>query len=899
MRVRWLLLVLAVIVCATCSREGGPTRIEWDRFAPEWRFGVDSGPADLAVADVTGTDEPEIVLLEGGTVRLLSLAGQLLAEHVVSDAPLQLGFCEDVDGDEKADIVLGGIGNNGVRLLVVSGSGDVVQQVFAGSGSMIRTTPQCFRDGHIYFIAGSSRGEPPGYIGRTRVGSRDVDWIEAIGPIPHALSVRGRYVAVSHRAVCWPTEDQAVVAKQPNQHALLLFEESGEKVLNTPFGPPADMVWYESPQYSRLTSLLVNRPDHDEPAMLVAAERISDLYRGPTELYLYDIRGELIARHVADMASAVSMRPLGTEGSVAVTWSTTGDVTVFDVALRPAYTYRLPGDLHDARIALIEDLDDTRGPEILLRDLGRVHVLSSRLSPVFSTAVAGRVHTVAALRSSRKMHGLAVLGTSLALYAPAERPTGTLVAFSRPPGLPLTVNGTSLRLGDPLHLPEGSHTIAAADGRPVEPARLRVEAGTLTEITVESQGEAAEEPVVEAPVEPSGPWRYELVSQAPRDADFVYRGLHDMVASPGAELVFIDRQNGRARLYTADTLEPIMETTLSGSHSLSRFSIARDFDGDGYADLVRVCKNEEGSTVVSAFTADGRRLWYHPFVMGHDTTGRWQFLHERAAIVSFTSGWGLKPRMVTGVDVDTREVSFVYPVAGFPQNVVLADSTVYVSSYTPSNGHEVVWDDGTVDRDSEIFIHAVGLDGTPWPHRRPLDHGGPGGQLRFRRFADHADGTPRLVFYTTKYHPYTPGTPGFYEVRVDGTVRTILTGPRDTGPRVLQLQANGRDYLAMGWNAEQDGRLYDASFRPIAAVSNIHDVFGVAFLGPEVEWVAFRRVPEKGVAVTGLKGTVHQMLTLDDDTFGGVGLVYEEGAEVPHVLLWGEDTMALYSIRGR
>jgi hypothetical protein len=224
---------------------------------------------------------------------------------------------------------------------------------------------------------------------------------------------------------------------------------------------------------------------------------------------------------------------------------------------------------------------------------------------------------------------------------------------------------------------------------------------------------------------------------------------------------------------------------------------------------------------------------------------------------------------------------------------------VYISSYTPSNGHEVVWEDGTVDRDSEIFIHAVALDGTPWPHRRPLDHGGPGAALKFLRFGAHSDGSPRMMFYTIKYHPYTPGTPGVYEVLLDGTIRTVITGPKDTGPRIMQARANGRDYLVVGWKSEEDGRLYDSSFRPIADVPNVKSVLGVAFLGPEVGWVRFESLPDTGVAVAGLDGRLLQTLTSNGDGFRGARLMYEEGAEVPHVLLYGDSTMALYSIQGR
>jgi hypothetical protein len=835
-----VLLAMPAILLAGCS-DSGP-RVSLGELAPVWTAPVGPVPADLATADVTGDSAPEVVAIVEGTIRAYDVEGTLQLEKTVSGSELQLGFCRDLDGDGKAEVVLGGVGNSGALVLAVNGSGDVVQQTAAGNVRSGRTVPSHSDGDYIYFSAASIEGAPPGLVGRVGIGEDSADWIRTIGPLPLRLSAADRYLAVSNRAVTWPIESQQKDRLRPDHHSLMVLDETGTPVLDLPFGLPAETIWFDAPQYAQLDCTLVGSGSNDDPRLLVAAERPFGLYRGGSQLFLYDLEGELFARYEPGVASPLSIATHG--GEVFVAFARKGELVVLDESLTPLRSQSFPGRAHDLRIEHVGDLDGVAGAEIVVRDLDSVAILSESLDTLFSTSLKGEIRRVVPLAEGGVLEGLAVLGRSLHYFSP-EAPD------------------------------EPSPTSSEGVGRAVR----EDEVPSIEDV-------ASRSVILDSTVE------YKMVALAAIPIESRFLGAYDILPERGMELVYLAADRAEYAIRNA-ALELVSNF---GVYEGRHLSLQFDVDKDGYNDILWRALDGH-TTTLTAFDGYGKPIRRLPLLTGHHTIVNAVAVSEDLMVLTFTTGWGLSPRMAIGIDIDTETLRFVYPFAGFSSGVTIAGSRVYLDNYTPANGAAVEWPDGTIDRDSEMFAHVLSTDGEPSSLRHRVATGGGRGALRFHLFGALPDGSPRPIFTTSKYAPYALGPPGIYTLEPDSRNRRVVRGPDDSALSIGSVVDTGKaEYFLVRWSEENTAKLYDTSFHQIAEIETPDSLRGVTMIAGQ--WV--RLDASEGVAtISDLDGDAVAQLSAGGNPALSATFTDVDGTHPPEILVRSRITAALYAVDER
>ena len=833
-------------------------------------FGVVSDRAfegrawQVRAGDVRGDSRPEVVVGHGNSASILQGPGlQGEAEVSFGENTFHLSLLADVDRDGKEDLILGTAGGGSGRIAAYNAGGAAL--VDASFGDIFHSQTRAhFVDGSlVYFTARSDLAVAPKLVGVLDVaaGSEPV-WLHHMGPVPFGIA-RGSdgRIAVSHRAVGQDREDLATSYETArDRHALYMLGGDGEIVAYEAFGPEAREGYAEEGQISGVQAKLFDVTGDGEEEVLMLVERVSDLYPGPAYLRIMHGDGGTIAEYQGPPQSdgsfgfyrragegAASSGTANRDGGngaatsrdaadgparIVLAWRRTGEVVILDASGREVRTRTLPGDIHYTDIQRLGDFNGDGTVDLIVTDHDRLYVLDEELETQFSMIVPRRISEVAAFPDAENRMHLALLSDKLYVLGPRSRGEASLHLTSSPAGAEFSINGERIGLGElpVLHgLAPGTYTLRAEiPGLSGASERVTLRAGRFTEQHIHLLGDEVRTgdplpPVTLPDNRPAEPLR-RYSDLTLRDVTSLPTGYSvwgdpaDYAGDRNGDLVLLNGSTGHTRILSHE-LKLLVDKPLPVR--AKRIHPRHDYDGDGVVEMAMESNYTmhwwEPLPTVLVGTPDGRLLLEKPLSRGYDTRVHTVDMIGGLLWVRMQTGYLLSPRFLYGVDPDSGDIAFAYPNALQVAVPYEHNGKVYFGAYTFSNGAEITHEDGTVERDTELYFHVLSTDGDRLSESRPWPGDDLDGRLRYFKFDVDGDGNLELFANLSKDPRYYTGTPRLNRVYEDGTLEVVYVGPENeaAGMRRVPTPEEQPERIIVWW--DQSGRLevLDGSFEPV------------------------------------------------------------------------------------
>ncbi len=819
----------------------------------------------VRAGDVRGDSRVEVVVGHGDTASIFQ-GPRLNGEAKVSfgENTFHLSLLADLDRDGKEDLVLGSAGGGSARIAAYNAGGSALFDA-AFADIFHSQTRVHFVDGtRIYFTAGSDVSVSPKLVGALdAMTGPDPLWLHPMGPVPLAIA-RGRdgRIAVSHRAVGRDRDDITLSYETArDRHALYVLGDDGEIVAYEAFGPEAHAGYAEEGQISGVHSKLFDVTGDGEEEVLMLVERVTDLYPGAAYLRIMHGDGGTIAEYQGPTrtdgsfgfyrrvdsaaagattvdgggsADADTARDDTADGAarIVLAWRRTGEVVILDASGRPVRTRRLPGDIHYTDIRRIGDFNGDGTVDLVVTDHTRLHVLDEELETQFSMILPSRISDVTVFPDGENRMHLALLSDKLYVLGPASREEASLHLSSTPAGAEFSINGERIGIGElpVLHgLAPGTYTIRAEiPGLSGASERVTLQAGRFTEQHIHLLGDEVRAgdplpPVALPDNRPAVPLaRYSdltLRDVAGLPAGFSLWGdPADYAGDRNGDLVLLNASTGHTRILShelkllVDKPLPVRANGIYPRH---------DFDGDGVVDMAMEADYTmhwwEPLPTVLVGTPDGRLFLEKPLSRGYDTRVHTVDMIGGLLWVRMQTGYLLAPRFIYGVYPDSGNIAFAYPNALQVAVPYEHNGKVYFGAYTFSNGAEITHEDGTVERDTEVYFHVLGTNGERLPESRPWPGDDLDGRLRYFRFDVDGDGNRELFANLSKDPRYYTGTPRLYRVYEDGTLEVVYVGPEDeaAGVRRVPTPEGQQERILVWWDPSERIEVLDGSFEPV------------------------------------------------------------------------------------
>ena len=807
---------------------------------------TESTEGAVAVGDVARDGGLELVVGNGGGVSVLNpFSLETLRSVVFEESRFRVSRLADVDQDGKEDILLGGAEGGSARIRVLNGEGETLAD--SAFENIFRAQTQIqFSDGsRIYFTAQSELAVAPKVVGLLDLSAGDdPQWLHHMGPVPRGISQGsdGR-LALSHRAASREREDVATAYESDRtRHALYLLNANGETAVYEPFGPEIREGYPREGQISGVRSKLFDLDDDGRDEVLMAVERVSEIYGGAAEFRVLSADGELLSMYEGpeqtDVAFGFYRRETDSAATAAdarivLAWTRAGRVTVLDGEGARMAERRLPGDIHYARLRGIADFTGDGNVEYIITDHTRLFVLNEELETLFSFAAPLRIESVAQFADEEDRLHMAVRADRLYLLGPKDAREGGVLLYSNPPGARFTLDGREL---DPEELPlvhrlaEGSYSVRAEiDGREPVQRELTVRAGRTTEYLFEPPAAGAVSSAAAAGAE-APPIRLSegIPDTALSSYDDLSRRAHTTVpesfsrsapianyaGDAAGDVALVDRSSGSVQV-----LDEELQLQVQGRFRSPRPALrpSLDVSADGAAELWLgdLGFNEVYSARVTA--GDGRILLDKALTPGFDTRTRFMGSLDGTLWIDLFTGYLLSPRMIYGLEHETGSVEFAAPTAPKVTNMVPFAERVYVGSFTVSNGASVVLEDGTEHVDTEVSLNVLSPEGERLPTTTVLPQEDRDGWSRLFTFDGNGDGEEELYALNDKDPQYYPGTVRFYRIRPGEGLEEVYAGRQDSRVRPVVLPAPGGDYLMLHYRNLNRLDILDGNFNVLAS----------------------------------------------------------------------------------
>ncbi len=289
----------------------------------------------------------------------------LVGDVVGGEIKAGMGFLSDTDGDGKADIVPGGREESNARIIVLNGRGELILDSSFLEMINADTYPQFCLDGNIYFTAYSAYHIVPKVAGAFNVREKQPSWLHHSGPLPLSLNLSdiantAPVMAVSNRA----TGRERIEVATPyhsdhKRHAILLLDDSGGEIAYVPFGAETREGYFVDGQISGVQEKLFDINGDGNPEVLILIERVSELYEGPALFRITDQEGNILREleEPEKTGGSFGFFKQGDDIKIAILWKRTGDFLLVDGSLSLLNSRKLPGDIHNAELRQIGDLN--------------------------------------------------------------------------------------------------------------------------------------------------------------------------------------------------------------------------------------------------------------------------------------------------------------------------------------------------------------------------------------------------------------------------------------------------------------------------------------------------------------------------------------------------------------
>lgn len=839
-----LLTALAFVVAGCTGRDGEPQPLsanglldsteyvasDLSSYGVKWSRSLSTFDADVATGDLIGDSEVEIAVRASGRVLILSAAGDELESFDLPEGSFALDLIGDADSDGKDDLILGGRREGAGRILVAKADGTVARDAAFVPMFEGRTQAVALREGLLYFHAASRVRVAPKIVGVYDIAMDETRWVHHMGPVPMHLSVSldGARMAVSNLAVSRDRDESSIPVPYESAHdyhVLLVLDEDGQPVLSTPFGPQATDGAIAEGSMAGAEVQLISSTDGEAMLLLVAEQRLGELYGGATALALYDLSGNPVARYEGDPESRVH---LGTyreadEISIVATFDSTGLVVRLDENLAELHRATLPGDLHNARLLSMGDYDGADGIDFLVSDENRLHVLSGDLTITRSFGFRDTVIDAAAFAGSDGRARFVVLAGDVHLLGPGSDAEASVALYSRPPGATYTVDGAGI---DPETLPlvsglsPGTARITARVGNRTLEETLILDSGDYREITfrfdVGAEAGAPESMAaggdgMRVPMDYAALRRRSSVT-VPDDAGFL--GIADLLSRPGQELVLWSQAAGKIMVYDGNLR---LAASFAGEPAPQlRFAFA-DVDGDGYQDLLRTYHQDPSA--LFAYNGEGRRILHKRLFYGNDahaSLGPEPWFDGRL-IVQFATSFLRGPDALLALSPPEYGIDFLYPMPAQANMHIEHDGGLYVSMYTFSNGNSVTYPDGTTAGDSQLFATVIATDGTKHPLARPIGLDPAHGRIDPFLFEAAGAGRPEIYYGLGRDPNYYPGPSGIFRLDEDGSLTQVYRGPDDDTGHIIVTDTAAGPRIFISYLFSDSNVILDDAFELVAA----------------------------------------------------------------------------------
>ncbi len=762
----------------------------------------------LITGDITGNNDYEIVLADYTNLVVYGIGGHELRRLDMQDRKIHSAVCGDLDRDGKDDIIVGAFGGQAARVIAFNGTfAEILDESF---DEMIdgNTTVHFVKDGRLYFSGYSQLAVVPKIVAALDGATRERLWTYYSGPLPLDVSANadGTILTLSDRG---HSKEGLVREENPSGDSkfkarLVLLAGDGEVRYSEPMGPDTRNGYFVEEGISRLTTRLFDLDGDGTDELIAAIGRISELYVGPSELRIYAWDGEetrIQAKREFDPETEIGFSVVSHEGTmyiVAVS-RTAGKVSLLEPNLKTVGEWESPAEGGITVLREIGDYDGDGEPEICVTSHNRLVFLDMDLQVEFETAVPWEITDVAIPAGKRPE--VWVLGNHILRFGPTEDSSGTVQVWTDPPGARVYVDGEEI---DPERLPQirgvkpGDHLIRAElDGEYFTERRITVEAGRVTEVSLELEGYGEEAMIdyrgaaaVQPAPSPERPIRRfeDLSVEYEMEYDPGYGTLwliRDIVAGPEKDLIFHD--SGDCSMTVTDLQGNYIRRFYYPTRKRNRsFHVqAGDVNRDSKQDLLMTITDP---IRVWGVNGDGRSILYKEFGDWPNCAPSNALFYDNVLYTQLITGYILSPRGVFGFDTATEEILFYYPTATtLSSTPVHRDGKMYLASYTPTNDISVEYPTGLVNDDGRFFVHIVDTEGNQLPTSFPVPGDGSHGLLCPLQHDVDGDGHME-VLYTAGKNEYYPGTGQLLLLNEEEhRLEVLYNGPEDSIP-VVQFE---------------------------------------------------------------------------------------------------------------
>ncbi|MEX2445542.1 MAG: PEGA domain-containing protein [Alkalispirochaeta sp.] len=867
-----------------------------------------SGPiredAWIAVGDVLGDASQELLLIEGSTARILTPGGHQIGGFTLPVDEVTQPLLSDLNGDGKKDIVTGTKNAGSVGLLGFDGQGNTILESYGASMVQGATTPHAAQGGTVYFTASSLFNIAPKIVGAATAGMEAPLWTYHLGQVPTHVDVgTNGLLAISARGV-YREGKTVTVPPETNrrEHAAIILNHSGELAFYQTIGEAKQEGYFREGAISGVDITLVDIDGDGEDEVVYLKERVSELYGGPTELTIRDLNGSITARRSGPERSdgELALMENNDEQMLLVTWSRHGRIELYDGHLNSLGTRAFPGPAHNLKMRSVGDFDDDGADEILVTDINYLHIVDEDLDYEFSLYSKEHIRDARFLTDGKGKTVLAVLSDRLELFAPENPGSANLVIFTDPPGASVRLDGQLLPPGElpvPRDVTPGIHTIEVSlEGTESIRREIDLPAGMATVMAIdlpEVSGSAnGNEGLVSRP--PAVPARsYESLVSTGRYSlpeGFRLAAIDDFVGGPEKEYLFVTR-NRRTWSIHDQELRYMRSGTFPEPLTGRSFAVYGDLDGDGKSDFGGTQQGD--LTRMFAVNGDNRLLFEHPTCRAYGSRLEFAGRTDERLLFTISTGYLLTPRGVYGFDPAESRITFFHPTAGFVNRPSRIQDTFYFGYFAASNGAELVHDDGTVERDSEVFIHAITANGKVDPRTQPLPGQDIDGSTWPFPFDSDNDGQAEPHFLLIK-DQYYRGDSGVY--RIDGPrgITEVYQGPKDRGVRTLQVASGGdSELLSLRWDKPLVHEVIDASYRLIYrkeyGESTVVELINLD--GGPWEIIEYH---EGGARIMDFQNRTLETLAIPNTTVIGWRIVDLEGDGKEEIILLGREEIEVF-----
>lgn len=749
-----------------------------------------AGPFILS-GDVRNDKMPELILADGNTVTVYTPEGTELASKTFQHAVFHRGITADIDGDKKQEIILGAAEDKNGRLFCVNGFLKTVFDKPLFEMSRGNTIPVFYEAGIIYFFAASAYYISPKTIGAYSIPEEKLLWRYDLGPVPTAVAAsssggdrqNGRLLAVSHRAVSREWRDAETNLEIPKeQQGLLLLNGGGKPVNFTSIGPAAKTGYFVEKGISGIQQKMFDINGDGDDEVILAVERLSELYTGTAELQIRDTKGKLLDLYRGPEKTEASFGffSAGKKRRILLSWKQKGTVVLLNDELEESAVLRLPGTYHEAEIQSIADIDGNGRVDFLISDWDRLHITDDKLRIQWSFHFPNKISGTALLQGKGGTVRIGVIANDMYLLFPGgpDTPKGmTVTAFQETPK-----NAGGLPEADTSKIPE----------------------------TYYKDVELLIPPPPEKPAPDYA--AYALAAEGVSPPGFLHK-ISDFLGGPEKELFFFDRNSNTATVLNS-RLEPLTSFQLDRGES-GRYILCADIDGNGKTDLVTHRYKPYGFVARNAL---GEIINSRLFAYGYDTWFGLPYVSENLWIFGVDTGYMLAPRGYYGYNPLNDSITFFYPTAvsllsfGMLHN----QDTIFGSARTVSNGAELTLADGKTDSDRALFLHVFDEAGGIQPGTRQLQHKDNTGNLQPFSFDFDGNGQDEVYFQEGKYEGYYEGTCRLYRFNEEvGSLSVVYEAAQERNgnpspPR--PFLGNGEKMLALLYNRPSYVELIDSGF---------------------------------------------------------------------------------------